>query len=177
MRIIKAFILLLTFSMYCEAQSTASVGVNITMPAIALLDIEPNSTGFNLNMTAPTEAGNAITTIGTNSSKWINFTSAVASGASRRISIQISGTIPNGVNLVLTTSGYSGGGAGNLGNRVNSLTLSTNQQTLINSIGGSYTGNGVGNGYNLNYTLQVANFSLLRSQSTTLSVLFTFIDN
>jgi hypothetical protein len=161
----------------CGAQSSASVGVNITMPSIALLDIEPNTTGFNLGLTAPTEAGNTITTISTNSSKWINFTSAVTAGATKRVSIRLSGTIPNGVNLVLTTSSYSGTGAGSLGTRVSPLTLSTNEQILINSIGGAFTGNGIDNGYNLNYTLQVTNFSLLRSQSSTLSVVFTLIDN
>ena len=78
-------------------QTTASVGVSISMPSIALCDIEPNNTGITLSMTAPTEAGNIVVSTATNNTKWLNFTSAVTATQTRRVTVQLSGTLPNGV--------------------------------------------------------------------------------
>ncbi len=159
------------------AQTSASADVSISLPSVALLDVEPNNGGFNLNLTAPTEAGNPLTTIATNNAKWLNFTSAVTTGATRRISAQLSGSLPSGINLKLVIANYAGVGAGTLGNAVSTLYLSSTQQTVVNNIGGAFTGNGVGNGYNLTYSVEIANYSLLKSQTSTVSILYTLIDN
>lgn len=172
--------LLLFLILLCQgvfAQTTASVGVSISLPSIALLDVEPNNSGFNLNLTAPTEAGNPLTTTATNNTKWLNFTSAVATGTTRKISVQLSGSLPNGINLKLVTANYAGTGAGTLGNAVTTLYLSSTQQTVVNNIGGAFTGNGSGNGYNLTYSVEIANYSLLRNQTAPVSILYTLIDN
>ncbi len=159
------------------AQTSASADVSISLPSVALLDVEPDNSGFNLSFTAPTEAGNPLTTTTTNNTKWLNFTSAVTMGATRRISAQLSGILPSGINLKLVTSNYAGAGAGTLGNAVSALYLSSTQQTVVNNIGGAFTGNGVGNGYNLTYLLEIANYSLLKNQTSTVSILYTLIDN
>jgi hypothetical protein len=170
------FILLL----YCSnvsAQASASVGVSISLPSVALLDVEPNTGGFTFNFTAPTEAGNPLSTIATNNSKWLNFTSAVAIGTTRKITVQLSGSLPDGINLKLVTSNYTGTGAGALGNAVSPLYLSPTQQTVVNAIGGAFTGNGAGNGYNLTYSIEISNYSLLRNQTSSVSILYTLMDN
>lgn len=135
------------------SQSTATVGASITLPSIAMIDIEPNNTGIILNMTAPTEAGSQINNSATNNTKWLNFTSAVTTAQTRRITAQISGTMPNGIALRLVTATYAGSGAGTLGSRNSPTILSNTGQTIINNIGGAYTGNGSGNGYNLTFRL------------------------
>jgi hypothetical protein len=160
-----------------SAQTTASVGVSISLPSVALLDVEPNTGGFNLNLNAPTEAGNPLTTTATNNTKWLNFTSAVATGTTRKITVQLSGSLPNGINLKLVTANYTGTGKGTLGSAVSTLYLSTAQQTVVNAIGGAFTGNGAGNGYNLTYSLEIVNYSLLRNQTTSVSILYTLMDN
>lgn len=115
---------------------TSSVGVSFSLPSVALLDIEPNANSINLSLTAPTEAGSMVSNTASNNTKWINFSSAVTPGQTRRVSAQISGLMPNGLNLVLNTSTYSGSGAGTLGNRVSPITLTAASQTIINGIGG-----------------------------------------
>lgn len=155
----------------------SSVGVSFSLPSIALLDIEPNTNSINLSLTAPTEAGSMVTNTASNNTKWINFSSAVTPGQTRRVSAQISGVMPNGLNLVLNSSTYSGSGAGALGNRVSPITLTASSQTIINGIGGAYTGNGPSNGYNLTFTLSINNYSQLRSQSSAVSIIYTLMDN
>lgn len=158
---------------------TSSIGVSLSLPSVALLDIEPNRNSFNLNLTAPTESGNSLANTASDNTKWINFSSSVTSGQTRRISAQISGTMPYGLSLVLNTSTYSGGGAGTLGSRVSPVTLTAAAQTIINNIGGAYTGNGGSNGYNLAFSLSlpIGNYSLLRSQASIVTVIYTMIDN
>lgn len=167
------FFFMLTFSAF----SQTSISVAITFPSIALVDIAPDNTAFNLSLVAPTEAGNAVTINPTNSTKWINFSSAVGVGITRKITAQISGTLPVGLNLKLAVSNYAGAGAGVLGASSGTLNLSGTPQNIINNIGGAFTGNGINNGYNLSYSLEVLDYSLLRSQTSTFSIIFTLSDN
>jgi hypothetical protein len=157
------------------AQTTANIA--ITVPSYALLDIAPNNTAFNLNLVAPTEAGNIATISASNSTKWINFTSAVGVGITRRITAQVSGTLPTGLNLKLVVANYAGAGAGTTGTSAGTLILNGTAQTAINNIGGAYTGDGTSNGYNLTYSIEIANYGLLKAQSNTFSIIYTLIDN
>ncbi len=157
--------------------SQTSVNISVTVPSIALLDIAPNNTAFSLNLVAPTEAGNNVTINPTNSTKWINFSSAVVSGITRKITAQLSGTLPPGLNLKLVISNYAGAGGGTLGTSSGTIYLSGSAQIAINNIGGAFTGDGSSNGYNLNYSLEIANYTLLRSQSATFSIIYTMSDN
>ena len=154
-----------------------SVSISSAVPSIALMDIAPNNTAFNLNIVAPTEAGNIATITPTNSTKWINFSSAVATGITRKITAQLSGTLPVGLNLKLVVSNYAGIGAGTLGTSSGTLILSGTAQLVINGIGGAFTGDNTGNGYNLNYSLEITDYALLKSQSSTFSIIYTMSDN
>lgn len=166
--------------MFCfqsMAQRTLSVPVTLTLPSISMVDVEPAGTAINFTFRAPTEAGNTLSTVSADNSKWLNFTSAVAPNRNRRIMIQLSNSLPMGLSLRLTTSAYGGSGAGALGSRVSPITLTTTAQTLIQNIGGAFTGNGVNNGYNLSFQLQVQDFAQLRAQTATISVVYTIMDN
>ncbi len=158
-------------------QTTASVGVSISMPSIALCDIEPNNTGITLSMTAPTEAGNIVVSTATNNTKWLNFTSAVTATQTRRVTVQLSGTLPNGVRLRLATANYAGSGAGTLGSAASPIFITSTAQAIVNNIGGAYTGTGSGNGYNLTYSLDIQDYTQLRQRSNTLSIIYTLVDN
>lgn len=157
------------------AQTSANIA--IIVPSYALLDIAANNTAFNLNLIAPTDGGNSTTINPTNSTKWINFTSAVAPGITRKITAQISGTVPAGLNLKLLISPYTGAGGGTLGTSAGTLNLNGSAQIVVNNIGGAFTGDGINNGYKLNYTLELLDFSLLRSKTTTFSIIYTLADN
>jgi hypothetical protein len=80
--------------------------------------IKPNSNSISFSFSTPSTAGGAITTL-TNTSKWLNFSSAVAPSASRRITAQISGgTVPSGLQLTVlagtavTSTGTVGSSSG-----------------------------------------------------------------
>ncbi|WP_435356572.1 hypothetical protein [Emticicia sp. SJ17W-69] len=169
------FIFLWILAHLSQAQTSGTVNVSLSLPSVALLDIEPAGI-INLNFTAPTEAGSVLGSIATNNTKWINISSAVSSGLTRNVTVQISGTQPNGVRLKLQTANASTG-AGTRGTASSPIFLTSSPQTIVSGIGGSYTNTGSGNGYNLTYSLDIQTYSLLRSGSYTFSVLFTLVDN
>ncbi|WP_028663673.1 hypothetical protein [Runella zeae] len=159
--------------------------IQITIPEVALLDIEPSgSKNISLAFTAPTEAGNPITAPTANNSLWLNYSSIVASTGetSRTVSVQItSGTVPSGADLTLQAAAPSGSnGGGTIANSASStLTLSGSSQTLLTGIGSGYTGNGANNGHQLTYNLALASgaYSDLKyDASTTVTVTYTISD-
>ncbi|SFP25507.1 hypothetical protein SAMN04515674_102127 [Pseudarcicella hirudinis] len=161
------------------AQTTASASISFNLPSVGLLDLEPNNSAITLAMQSPTEAGRALTVPSSNNTKWLNVTSSVAVGVTRKITAQISsGTLPAGLNLLLTVSAYSGSGSGTFGTAGSNLSLTTSAQNVVTGIGGAYTGNGANNGYNLTYSLQISNYGQLKHDaSTSLTITYTLTDN
>ena len=171
------FIILLmsSYIVYGQTTTTGTTTASLALPLVALLDVEPTGS-INLSFTAPTEGGAALGSSATNATKWINISSAVTSGLTRRVTAQISGTVPSGVRLQLQTANATSG-AGTRGTAITPIFLTTTAQTIINSIGGAYTNSGSGQGYNLTYSLDIQTYSLLSSGSSTFTVLFTLVDN
>lgn len=144
------------------SQSTIAV----TLPVVTLLDIEPAGT-FTLNFTAPTEAGQALTAPAANTTKWVNYTSAIASGGlTRRITASINQVIP-GVDIKVQAAAASGAGGGTLGTSSGLVTLSTTAANIITGIGGAFTGNGANNGHRLTISLVVNTYANLSARTNT----------
>jgi len=165
------FLFILTFYASTFAQT---YNVSFTLPQVALMDIEQGSS-INLDLTKPTEAGNRLANPVNNTTKWLNYTSAVASGGSRAITASINQTIP-GIDIKLQTA-QATGGAGALGTSSSQVTLSTVPTTIISGIGGAYTGNGVGNGHQLTFSVTPNNYTSLTASNNTVSVIYTITDN
>ncbi|WP_343664306.1 hypothetical protein [Chryseobacterium mucoviscidosis] len=160
------FLLFLMISCYLFSQTTGSRNIAVTLPVVTLMDIEPSG-AISLNYTAPNEGGNAITAPAANTSKWINYTSAIApSGLSRRITASVNQTIP-GIDIKIQAATASGSGGGTLGIPSAQITLTTVAQTVISGIGGAFTGNGSNNGHQLTVTLVTNNYSSLNARSNT----------
>lgn len=157
-------------------QTTTNVNVGVSLPSIALLDIENNGS-INLELSAPSEAGRPLINNTSNNSAWLNFTSALGVGSSRNVSVQIASGIGSGYEIVLQPQAYSGIGAGQLGNRVPTVNLSNIPQKIIDNIGGAFTGNGLSNGYNLRYSLAITNYGALKKENTTFMITYTLTDN
>lgn len=160
--------------------ATTYVPASISLPVVALLDIEPSSDAVILAIPATTEAGQSVAISATsNSAKWLNYTSAVpAGGSTRRITAQISsGSVPAGVRLLLSVSSPMGAGGGARGGSVTNLALTPTAQTILSGIGGAYTGNGINNGHQLTYSLAISNYSSLVTASSTVMVTYTLTDN
>lgn len=161
------------------AQTTGQAAVNVTLPIVALLDVEPANAAITLSLPPITEAGNSLSSV-SNSTQWLNYTSAVSiGGMGRSIGAYISsGSLPAGLRLMLSVGPPAGSGGGARGGSIANLTLGSTPQIILRDIGGAFTGNGINNGHPLTYTLLVQNFGQLKAtQSATVTITYTFLDN
>lgn len=160
------YIVILGISGSVFSQTTGNSAVSITLPIVTLLDIEPTG-NFALNFTAPTEAGLGIVNPTSNTTKWINYTSAIApAGLTRRVTASVNQVIP-GVNIRLQAAAASGMGGGILGTSAGQVTLTTTAVTIISGIGGAFTGNGVSNGHQLTISLVPNTYANLSARTNT----------
>lgn len=158
--------------------------VAITIPEVALLDIEATTKNFSASFASPTEAGSPITPPSNNTDLWLNYSSIVtpSGGAdpSRKVSVKASAVIP-GVNVNVTAATATATGAGTMGTPVGSaVTLTTADQDLITGIGSCWTDTGVSKGHQLTYAIGLTSagtYGSLVSGTTTLTVTYTLSDN
>ena len=165
------------FSM-AQAVSFTAVNVGLTLPEVALLDIEPNNSAVSLVLNSPTEAGSFVKNTLVSSAKWINYTSAVSLGKTRNVLVHIEyGSTPSGTVLKAMCSASSGG-KGALGTSTGNITISNVPQKIIAGIGPAATGNGANFGHSISYILEVTDVGKLNfNTSGTLGLIFTLIDN
>ncbi|REA56502.1 hypothetical protein DSL64_26655 [Dyadobacter luteus] len=176
------FILLFSECFMAMGQKTASVAVNLTLPAVALIDIVPSaSSTVALKMTAPTEAGQPIGVGTANSANWLIMTSAVTAAGSRNVSGSVVGTMPPGIRLRLDVSPYTGTGLGfspSMGYVTTNIYMTNTATKFIDNIKGSFTGTGTGsNGFRLRYSIEISDYAAIRSGTTSLTVRYTMADN
>lgn len=160
-----------------NAQSSGSSGITVSLPPVAKTDIEPSGTTLNFNLVAPAEAGNAVTAPAAISSLWLNLTSAVAPLQTRSMTVSMAGSLLPGISLKVQVAAATSSGAGVKGTPASQVTLNASEQPVITGIGGAYTGNGVGSGFNLTYSVSLDNYSALRSGSSTVTIVYTLADN
>lgn len=166
---------------YSQA-GTGQINVNLSLPEITLVDIEPgfaNSINFTIS---PSSRGgeSAIIQKTTNETLWINYTCALPDGPnSRSINAEISqGTLPQGVALFLEASPYSGTGDGNLGIADGKIELSSQPKPIISGIGNCYTGDGISNGHQLSFSIEISDYSQIYAvDNAYFLVLYTITDN
>jgi len=163
----------------CEKNFAQSSLINFTLNPIALLDIESSSgTNVSFTFTAPNEAGSSMQVPANNNNNRINITSAVTPGSTRRVDVQMLGSLPSGTRLRLQTTGPTASAVGNVGAVSNgNLYLSSSPQTIINNVGGGHTTNGVNRGFRLDYSMEIQDYSQLRASNQTVQILFTLADN
>jgi len=156
----------LVFTCNLKAQTQAScndIQLQVTVPAITILDIEPNTGTFVLAFTAPTLGGDPIGNP-SNDSKWLNY-SVLKASTSPLLSIYAritSGTAPAGTALYLQASAISGSSSGVTGTALGQITLTSSNQKIVQSIGSCSTGDGILNGHQLTFSAAVTNYSALR---------------
>lgn len=154
------------------SQTTGDRTVGVTLPIVTLMDIEPAGT-IMMNFTAPTEAGRPIVAPNSNTTKWVNYTSAItAGGLSRRITASINQVLP-GISIRIQAAAATGNGGGTRGTPSGQITLSITSQTLISGIGGAFTGNGANNGHRLTISLSANTYANLSARTNT-PIVITF---
>ncbi len=168
-------------SVKAEDLSSNSHVVTVSIPEVALLDLE-GTTAVTLSPTAPTEAGLAFDfTTATNSSVWVNYSSVVAAQKSRNVTVQITnGSVPTGLTLTVAAGADAGAGKGTTGTSAGTITLSATAQTLISGVKSCWTGNGSSKGHNLTYALDLTsadNYSDLANANTDITITYTLTDD
>ncbi|GAA5102879.1 hypothetical protein GCM10023210_44270 [Chryseobacterium ginsengisoli] len=173
-------------NMNAQDTNTDNHTITISVPEVALVDIEPAATkNITLGFTAPTEAGNPVVANASNTTLWLNYSSIKSvADPTRNVSVKLNAIVP-GVDIRVTAAAATGAGGGTLGTPSAQLTLSAADQTIISGIGSAYTGNGANNGHNLTYALApgsgpggVAVYADLQATATTVAtVTYTISDN
>lgn len=164
------FLITFTISSHLFSQTTGNRTASVTLPVVTLMDIEPAG-AIAMNFIAPTEAGRPIVSPVINTSKWINYTSAIAAGGlSRKITASVSPVIP-GIDIKIQAAAATGSGGGTLGTPSAQIILNTTSQTIISGIGGSFTGNGANNGHRLTISLSPNTYSNLSARTNTAVVI------
>lgn len=175
-----ALIIFTSTNTFAQDTETDSHNVTITIPEIALLDLESN-TAKNITLIGEHsgEAGDPLDfSNATDDSIWLNYSSIVGSNKTRSVSVEITnGSVPEGLQLNVEAS-ISATGNGDLGTPGDSITLSGTAQDLITGVGSAYTETGDEKGHKLTYTLsQNGDYGDLEIGSgTTLTITYTLSD-
>jgi hypothetical protein len=143
-----------------DDSNKASHGVEITIPTVAIVDIEgQNGESPTINLIPEVnglEAGAAVDfSSATNNDLWLNYTSIVKSNQKRNITAAISGNLPAGVSLKVKAGTDASLGNGAAGSPESEITLESTAKNVITGIGSAYTGDGYKNGHQLTYTLDM----------------------
>ena len=182
--VIVSLIGLSAYSSLAQDTKTDNHTVAITIPEVAILDLELSSSkNIAASFVAPTEAGNPITVPVNNTSLWLNYSSIVEPtgvDASRKVSVKTSATIP-GIDIKVTAATDAGAGAGTKGVPVAAgVVLTTADQDLITGVGSCWTDTGTSKGHQLTYAFgltSAATYSSLVSGTTTVTVTYTLSAN
>ncbi|MCD6355338.1 MAG: hypothetical protein J7L95_07300 [Prolixibacteraceae bacterium] len=159
-----------------------SASVNLSLPEIALVDIEPDgNNNIYFSITPSSESGGRpVVQENANETLSLNYTSALASTQnSRSIVAEITrGNVPEGVLFYLEAATYSGIGRGQMGQPAGKIELSSQPRPIITGIGSCFTGDGVSNGHILHFSIEIADYSKIYSvDESNITVLYTITDN
>jgi len=128
-----------------------------------------------MDFAVPDDPGNSIIPV-VDDSKWLNYNITVTPpDLPVSVTAEItSGNIPEGLQIQLQAGAYIGTGGGNPGIPNGTILLKSIPQLLISNIGTCNTG--VGNvGHQLTYTLSITDYSVVKSNTSTVNILFTII--
>jgi hypothetical protein len=167
-----AALLLMGTGLAFAATDTAAHDVTMTVNEIALIDL--NNTGaITLTTNAPTNGGED--PLGdSDASKLLQYTSLVAGGTTRNITVNWGGTdaAPAGTSLKVEATSVPGG----CGTGGGQLTISDTGQNLITGVASCATGTGA-SGAEITYTFSIDTISLLDvGESQTVTITFTMLD-
>lgn len=158
------------------------VNVRFSLPAVALLDVEPG-TGSTLNFVlSPSAVSGTLPEMEETSGRtlWLNYSSALErNGSTRSIVAQVAGgSLPGGFSIVVETSAYQGDGRGTFGQPAGKVVLSDQPLTILSGVGNGYTGDGVGNGHMLTFTVEIDNYAELSATGeASFTILYTLSDH
>jgi len=167
------------FNSYCVAQNSEDAHtVLLIAPQVSSMQLTSESgSEIHLSASAPVDAGSSVVfDQAKDSSLWLNYSciKGGVSGQVKNIFVRIAaGNLPEGVALKLQAGDVTQYGQGDLGAAMKEIYLSTSNQRLVQDIASCYTGEGVGKGRLLQYSLlsidNYQNLSAVQNQFVTVS--------
>ena len=167
----------LAFSVSAQDSGVETQAIGVVIDAHALVDVVADEIVFDFSADDPTEAGSPFV-LGANKNQTthLNYSLMLSNGgvADGTISVRIN-DMNEGMHMTLLADGTPAASLdqaayGTLGTvapnfdatqGANPVILTATDQVLIENIGSSYTGNGSGNGYLLQYTAHINDYSQL----------------
>lgn len=158
--------------------------INVMVPDLSLLAIRGDAgNSISLSPQLPALAGSDFSQLkAQDSSLWLNYSNIRSDllAPHRNIYAKISnGQVPSGFQLAVAPSPSVGAGVLNPGTTLGSMVLSPSNTMVIQNIGTTFTGKGVGNGHRLVYTLSAIPGStelIDFDQSSTIQIMYTIAD-
>jgi hypothetical protein len=158
------------------------VSVFFALPEVALVDIESvgdNQIHFSILPSSESGQPPELSKI-PDETLWINYSSALSRNQnSRTITAEISqGNVPEGLRLFIEADRYLGSGNGSLGQPSGKTELGNSPRPIVTGIGNCYTGDGVNNGHQLSFSIEIADYAKLNADDQIyFEVLYTLTDN
>jgi len=149
----------------------ANHNVNITVNAIAQLALIGGDAAVSVDDTGIT-AGE-LPNVNEDATTYLQYTSIIASGLTRKITAVTDGNEPAGCEL--KASATTGGGTE--GSGLSDVALSTSAADVVTGIGACATGTGATDGANITYGLNLTFASLVETGSTAVQVTWTLTDD
>jgi len=165
------FIFLLSFGLF-GLDDTASHAITIQINEIVLIGLN-NTSSLVLTTNNPTNPGEDVAG-DTNASKLLQYTSIVASGTTRNITVKWGATeqAPAGTSLKIEATSIPA----NCGTTAGEITISDTAQAIVTGVGSCATGIGA-NGTEVTYTFGIDNKLLLEiGDNQTVNITFTITD-
>ena len=161
-----------------QNSETANNKLNLYLEGAALLAVATGD--IELQIKGVTEAGAALTNISENSDTRLRITSLAEIGIVRLVSVKmskaLSGTVLTAQALPPSTTHFTGDG----GSFTGVVTLTTQDQVLINNIGTCWSGTDQNDGYTIKYTYKIKTIAqgeiVNIDQQTLETVTFTISD-
>lgn len=150
--------------------------LDVTVPDVLLVDVEGASGNTaTITFVDPIEAGTALDA--TADTLWLNYTSVIPTGVTRKITAGLSATSPAGVTLTLRAGASNFNGSGTTGTVSSSTqTLSTSPVDFVTGIGSCWTADGENNGVELIYDASITDYASLEAALTNLTVTYTIVN-
>jgi len=158
------FIIFNTF-LISKDYNSSSHTVTIVIPKTALLNIESDASK-NVSSNRASQLITANRDVrNSNNRIWLDLISIVDSGDTRNITVKIETPI-SGLDLKVNSENFSGSAFSSLKFLSNEITLTTNDQVLVNGIECGYTMNAINNGFNIQYLLKNNNSKFGKTTNT-----------
>jgi hypothetical protein len=150
---------------------------DLIISPVALLHVE--SSFASLSVTAPEYAGEDVEVSPADSNTYLQYTSVVAAGTTRRITLNPSNNFPAGIILYCTPL-LTETGEGDRGDTRPTVYFDIDHRAakvIIDDIGSCFTEDGSTDGANLTYWIEVDDIGNINAATTSITLTYTLTDD